>query len=380
MNVSPNSALPVQFAWLQALQEPLICSAWSASQWDHVLRLSRRLRLLPRLALAVDRAGLTGSMPVPVQRQLLAARRLSAWRTQSLLWALERVGRTLDGLQAPRVLLKGAAYIGQQLPIAEGRLPSDADVLVPHAHLGDAQQRLLNHGWQELELDTHDQRYYRDWTHEVPPMRHPVLVMELDLHHAILPPVARVRVDTGLLLQRLQPSGLPGWQVLHPVDQVLHCAVHLFHDSEIRDRLRDLVDLDGLLRHFGSVPGFWDELPGRAAILGLGEPLALACHLCTRWLATPVPSQALARVARQGLGPWRRAWLLPMLEALLTPAPLDRAASRAQGFAAMLFLVRYHRNRMPLQVLVPHLWHKSRRQRQAAEAAATPGQARPPAR
>ena len=29
-----------------------------------------------------------------------------------------------------------------------------------------------------------------------------------------------------------------------------------------------------------------------------------------------------------------------------------------QDLAAMLLLARYHRQRMPLPLLVPHLWHK----------------------
>ncbi len=106
------------------------------------------------------------------------------------------------------------------------------------AHLPDAQARLLAAGWQVLELDEHDRRYYREWSHEVPPLRHPQHRMELDLHHNILPPVARTRVDADVLLARLQPSKWPDWQVLHPVDQVLHSAAHFSWISEARDRVR----------------------------------------------------------------------------------------------------------------------------------------------
>ena len=67
----------------------------------------------------------------------------------------------------PRVLLKGAAYIGQDLPIAAGRLPSDLDILVPQAHLPDAQARLTQAGWNAVALDDHDRRYYYEWSHEV---------------------------------------------------------------------------------------------------------------------------------------------------------------------------------------------------------------------
>ena len=59
-----------------------------------------------------------------------------------MVWALDRRGAALGDAAYPRVLLKGAAYIGQGLPIAAGRLPSDVDILVPRGTLADAEARL----------------------------------------------------------------------------------------------------------------------------------------------------------------------------------------------------------------------------------------------
>jgi hypothetical protein len=349
-----------RLAWLLALREPQCALRWPLSEWEYVVRLSRRLRLLGRLAASVEAAGLTDHVPVVVRRHLVSEQRISAWRTSAMIWALQRIGSTLGHQVRPCVLLKGAAYIGQDLPIAAGRLPSDVDILVPTTRLNDAQARLVAAGWQELELDVHDQRYYREWSHEVPPMRHPMHRIELDLHHNILPPVARTHVDPDLLLARLQPSKWAAWQVLHPVDQVLHSAAHLFLDSEMRDRLRDLVDMDGLFRHFGSRPGFWSELPERAQVLGLAEPLSLACHFCVHWLATPIPADLLQSIAAIGPSRLRRASLLPLLEAVLMPTAPDDSPPLGQDLAAIVLLARYHRQRMPLRLLVPHLWHKLR--------------------
>ena len=357
---APRWPGPPSLAWLQALREPQLAMGWQLGEWEYVIRLARRLRLLARLADSIDTAGLTSRVPAQARRHLLAEQRLSAWRTAAMVWALRRVGAVLGGHGYPCVLLKGAAYIGQDLPIAAGRLPADVDILVPRAHLADAQARLAEAGWQELELDAHDQRYYREWSHEVPPMRHPAHHIELDLHHNILPPVGRTTVDAALLVTRLQPSVWPAWQVLHPVDQVLHSAAHLFLDAEVRDRVRDLVDLDGLFRHFGAQASFWAELPPRAKALGLTEPLALACHFCCRWFDTPIPRHALQQVEEQGPSLWRRAWLLPVLRQILMPTDPDRRAPLMQDIAASLFLIRHHRNRMSLRLLVPHLWHKSR--------------------
>lgn len=358
--------LQASLAWLQALRGPQQVQAWSLAQWQQVLRQARHLRLLARLAEAVQAAGLEGGLPEPVRAHLKSERQLSRWMTQSLVWTLDRVAAQLAQVSGPRVLLKGAAYLGQDLAIARGRLPSDVDILVPLADLAAVQSQLVAAGWSETEMDAHDQRYYREWSHEVPPMRHQAHPLELDLHHNILPPIAATTVDAQALLARLQPSRFPGWQVLHPQDQFLHSAAHLFHDSEARGRLRDLVDMDGLARHFGSDPAYWAGLPSRAQELGLAESFALAVHFLVQWLDTPIPAATQAEAAAYGPKGLKRWWLLRIFSSLLMPTDPDRLPPRSQDWAAQALLLRYHLWRMPLRILLPHLWHKWRAGRRAA--------------
>ena len=324
------------------------------------MRLGRRLRLLGRLAESLSAANLLDCVPPQPRRHLVGELQLSRARTAAMLWTMDRVAAALNEAPYPRVLLKGAAYVGQDLSISTGRLPSDLDILVPKIDISDAQLRLKSAGWNEVELDNHDRRYYYEWSHEVPPMWHPLLTVELDLHHNILPPVGRTPIDADVLLSRLQPSKWATWQVLHPLDQVLHSAVHLFLDSEARDRMRDLVDLDGLFRHFGAHPDFWRDLPERAQELGLGESLALASHYTAIWLDTPMPEGFLRTIAAKGPTGWRRASLLMMFDRILIPTEPDQAAPWLQDIAAALQLVRYHRQRMPIGSLLTHVWHKVR--------------------
>ena len=355
---------PLALAWLQALRRPELALGWSLADWQRVVRLSRRLRLLARLAEAIDAAGLLSSVPAPARRHLVAEQHLSRSRSAAMRWTIERVATVLADAPYPRVLLKGAAYVAQGLAIARGRLPSDLDILVPKAHLADAQSRLVAAGWSETVLDAHDQRYYHEWSHEVPPMTHPLIPLELDLHHNILPAVGHAPVDADRLIAWLVGSQLSGWQVLDPVDQVLHSAAHLFFDSELLDRVRDLVDLDSLLRHFSAQQNFWRRLTARATELGLAEPLALACHFTTRWLGTPVPLWTISAIGRAGPGALQRAWLLPVLALVLMPSEPDDPPALRRELAATLLLARHHGRRMPLQLLLPHLWRKWRLQRQ----------------
>jgi hypothetical protein len=352
--------LPASLRWLPVLRDPAWALSWSLPEWESALRSSRRLRLLARLAESLEGAQLLARVPPPPRRHLIAEQRLSRWRTTSMTWALEQIAIALRDKPYPLVLLKGGAYIGQDLPIAAGRLPSDLDILVPRAHLDDAVARLIEAGWQEQPLDEHDRRYYYEWSHEVPPMRHALHGIELDLHHNILPPVADVHVDADLLLATVRPSRWQGWSVLAPVDQLLHSAAHLFFDSEPRDRVRDLVDMDGLMRHFGSDASFWEGLPDRALELGLEEPFALAMHFTHSWLGTPIPPAVLEEARAMGPSKARRTWLVPLMARILTPADPDAGEPASQRLAATIILARYHWHRMPMKLLIPHLWHKWR--------------------
>jgi len=367
--VTAPSAERQALDWLRAIRQPDRVLGWNLAQWEARIRMGRRLRLLGRLAEAIEGAGLTPRVPAVVALHLLDERRLTRWRTQALRWAIQRVAADLAVGGVPRVLLKGAAYVAQALPNAAGRLPSDLDILVPRRYLHAAQAQLVAAGWEETPLDDHDRRYYHEWSHELPPMRHPMVELELDLHHNIHPPISRAKVDADLLFERAQPlqgRAWQGWQVLHPQDQLLHCASHLFEDSEFRNRLRDLVDFDSLARSFGATPGFWDGLPERAHVLGLQADLALAVDLCCDWLDTPVPETARRELQRHGRSPLHGVTRALMAQALW-PAPVDRESGLGAVLADQLLLVRHHLRRMPLPLLVPHLLHKWRKARQPAE-------------
>jgi hypothetical protein len=348
-------------AWLRSLHDPELALGWTLPEWERVVRIARRLRLLARLAEALSDSDMLTMVPNEARRHLVSEQRLSRWRTSSVLWTAERVAAALIDAPYPHVLLKGAAYLAQRLPIASGRLPADLDMLVPREFIADALDRLSHAGWQSKALDEHDRRYYYEWSHEVPPMSHPLYLAELDLHHNILPPVARTRVDAGLLLRQLAPTSFMTWKALSPEDQVLHSAAHLFFDSDLTDRIRDVVDLDGLLRYFGSDVSFYPRLAGRAVELGLEEPLALACHFCVRWMATPLPTDVVAVIEPMGPGKMKRAWLIPTLERALLPSEPDDVKPYRQRAALVLLSARYHLWRMPIRLLVPHALHKLRR-------------------
>jgi hypothetical protein len=196
--------------------------------------------------------------------------------------------------------------------------------------------------------------------HEIPPLTHRFRGTALDVHHAILPETARVKVNTAALFDALVAvAGHPGMHVLPPWDMFLHSATHLFHEGEFDSGLRDLFDLDSLLRHFGqSVPGFWDGLVPRARQLGLTRPLFYALRYTTRMLQTPVPAAVLQAAAAGGPPVGVRQCMDACYARALRPM---HASSDGwwSGPARTALYVRSHWIRMPFLLLAYHLGRKA---------------------
>ncbi|MCX7673106.1 MAG: nucleotidyltransferase family protein [Thiobacillaceae bacterium] len=256
------------------------------------------------------------------------------------------------------IVLKGAAYVLGQLAPARGRLFADVDILVPKAGLGHAEAQLMLHGWHSGHHDAYDQRYYRRWMHELPPMTHLRRGTSLDVHHDLLPQTARLKTRPERVIAAAQP--IPGYRCLRLPrleDLVLHAATHRFCEGEWALGLRDLTDLDALLRLGLARPDWWANLIERAVELNLAYPLRLALRYAQRLLATPVPDQVLATLARHtGRLAW--GWRDALFLRGLTPAGCAPAGT---GLARSILYVRGHWLRMPLHLLLPHLLYKAMR-------------------
>jgi Uncharacterised nucleotidyltransferase len=188
----------------------------------------------------------------------------------------------------------------------------------------------------------------------------------VDVHHNILPPTGRLCPDPRLLLAAARP--LPGAElrVLAPADMALHSACHLFQSGELHKSLRDLGDLDGLIRCFAARPGFWPELAARAATLGVERPLYYGLRFAERLLGTPVPRDAVPRLARAAPPLPVRAAMDALVTTAITP---DHPAypRRRTGLARRLLTVRHHWLRMPPLMLARHLLHKALARRAEGE-------------
>ena len=343
---------------VRILRTPEKVARLSMEDWDIAVRQARAAGLLARLASRLRRLGLAEAIPVPARWHFDAAETLAQKQRVAVRWELQQICQALTEAGLSATVLKGGAYAAADLPAAEGRLFNDIDLLVPRNQLSEAETALMFAGWHPAPLSDYDRRYYRRWMHEIPPLQHATRETVIDLHHAILPLTARYRPDTTLLLSRAIPlPELPGLSILTTEDRVLHAATHLFHDGELPHGLRDLTDLDLLLRDAASAD-FWTDLVKRANELQLERSLFYALHYTRHFLDTPIPDTVFEHLRHAAPSPLIRRAMDAVFTRTLLPdhTSCDDAFTGAARLAAY---VRAHWLRMPAHLLIPHLVHKA---------------------
>ena len=350
LDVGPDLRLLVR-----VVQHPEHLRTISPEQFSSLIDVAQSARLL---GWVIDQADIhrgPARCPGWLSDRLVTARARAREYERALRWEIDRLDRAFLGTGFPWVLLKGAAYVACALPPGRGRRVADIDVLVPEEYLATAEAALRQHGWEVSALDAYTSRYYREWMHELPPMIHRERHSVVDLHHAILPRTSRLHPATSRLLERaILTDG--DVRVLCPAHMVLHAAAHLFHDGEIAGAIRDLLDLDALLRGFGSRSEFWLDLVREAEALELTRPAYYALRYAHRLLGTPIPREAHPAMDRwKPIAPVGR-----FMDVLVERTLLASGVSSAAAFA---LYVRSHWLRMPPLLLARHLLRKGLRRR-----------------
>jgi hypothetical protein len=329
-------------ALVRALADPASVASLGGAEWTALIAIARAEQLIGSLACRLDGRTLTA----PVAAILADARASAEEQRLRALWEAEMARRALAPLGVPVVLLKGTAFVAAGLDAGVGRSIGDLDILVPRAALPAVEAALLEAGWEHVKEDAYDDAYYRRWMHELPPLIHRTRDRMIDVHHTILPPTARPTPDAEALLADAVALG-NGLLLLSPADRIVHAAAHLFADGDLAGGLRNLWDIDRLLRE--AMPA---DLGARAARHRLVRETARALRLAERLYGTPI-DRYLAGRARPADSLYVRR--------LLARDGWGRAIRPATRFA---FYARSHLLRMPPHLLARHLatkWVKARR-------------------
>lgn len=344
----------------RVLTEPSYALSLDARGWTALLAMAHGERLSGSLAVRLK------GLAIPdTAREVLEAARVSAEESRTAaLWETEMARRALAPLGIPIILLKGAAFVAAGLDAGRGRMIGDLDILVPHDRLDVAEAALLGAGWEWVKPDPYDDAYYREHMHELPPLIHRDRDRMIDVHHTILPLTARMRPDAGELIADAislgaAPSGtvpdsaVVGGQsplsTLCPQDMLIHAAAHLFADGDLAGGLRNLWDIDRLIREHSGAPDYWSKLAKRARLHGLVPHVSRALRLTHHLFDTPVDA-FLAYEARRG-----DVFYLGRILAR------NRWGQETRKLLRLAFYVRSHWIRMPPLMLARHLWVKWRR-------------------
>ncbi len=335
---------------LEILIAPATLAQLSPPTQARLVRQAREAAMLGYLEARIDPGLCEGRLA----EHLLSARVHAAFCDTQMQWEIRCLAGVLGDIQGPIVLLKGAAYRALDLGLAEGRLASDIDLLLPRAQLSDAEKMLKAAGWEAMKADEYDQHYYREWMHELPPLRHRERGTVVDLHHNILPPTARLKPNADKLLEQAVQIAGSRFHTLAPIDTLLHRCAHLFVDGDLDNSLRELVDINELLTHYGSTSGFGDALVARARALDLAMPLYYALHFCQKLMRFESPQlDNWLNELRCDMGVGRALSCFLMEQQLL---PRDRGRRNwLQGISGWLLFLRSHLLRMPPLMLGAHL-------------------------
>ena len=325
-----------------ALADPVLWDGVDRPEsWNALISAARAEQLIGSVATRLD--GI--DMPPAAARVMADARASAEQGRIAALWEAEMARRALAPLGVPVVLLKGTAFVAAGLDAGRGRSIGDLDILVPRESLDAVEAALLAAGWEWVKPDPYDDAYYRRWMHELPPLIHRERDRMIDVHHTILPPTARPTPDAAALIADAVPLG-NGLFVLSNEDMVVHAAAHLFADGDLQGGLRNLWDIDRLVREFSERDaGFVSALAARAAMHDLSGAVARALRLARRIYGTPgggEPAASDALFARRLLA--RDGW--------------GRLRHKGTEFG---FYVRSHWLRMPPAMLARHLWTKFRK-------------------
>lgn len=189
---------------------------------------------------------LLSELPQSFTLHMASVRQFAAAQSTQTHIVCSQLASLLDEANIRATLLKGAAYIMANKANAEGRLISDIDIIVPRENLPDIEKLLQNNGWQPVVLEDYDEKYYREWSHELPPYINMESGITLDIHHTLIPESSGRIIDVNLLFE----SSKEIERNLYVPDDchlVLHSAIHLLLNDDIEKGLRDCFDLHSLL-------------------------------------------------------------------------------------------------------------------------------------
>lgn len=336
----------------QLFVHPELAESLTLSQWTEMLTVLRHEKLLARYALLIKSDAGFSRLPEFVQRHCNSAITLSERHAKQVHFELGQLRDTLNATTDTWLVLKGAAYTASGYSVAMGRVYNDIDILVDKPHLAIVERQLIMSGWMPQAIDDYDDAYYRQWTHEIPPLQHGYRGTVMDLHHNLVPPVSGRAPDMSLLFEHIvrTDAGIP---VLALPGMALHSSIHLFFNDDFAASFRDLTDL--YLMFDDMTSDQWQTAYTLATQTGFATELALAIYSTSEIFQISLTAQQSHFVSAH-TNPRQARWLC---HAMYSKHPF--VVTPSQWVYTTYAWLRGHVLKMPAKTLLYHLSMKAYR-------------------
>jgi hypothetical protein len=327
--------------------------------WEHIIRVTRGALVLSRIA-----ANYTSKFKVPlpdfvIEQFEAISRHAELFRQQVFFEARELNQHINTCTSQPAIFLKGAAYILSENVAGDGRIFSDIDILVKKDDLPDIEKRLQAFAWFPNAINDYDQKYYREWAHEIPPLVRAGRGTVVDIHHNLIPLISGKAPDISLFLEQLQQLD-SGYYVLSAHAMTLHSIVHLFYQEEFIHGFRDMSDLHLLFSKNNDSPDspdFYANLLTLAQNTRFCRELFYACRYLKSIFNTDIDENFLAELSV--FAPAKPK--LIVMDWLFFRVLLPRHSLVNKEFtstAHQVAFVRGHWLKMPFHILCLHTFNK----------------------
>lgn len=261
------------------------------ADWDEVIPFANHCELLPQLTAKLVSHESSETLPVGVQTRLQREDQINRFYEMTHTFELDELARLLGERCTRLVLLKGGAYSRSGQAWARGRRSTDVDLLVRENELDTVAETLSSNGYvTDDELTERDQRYYRRWLHELPPLKHSYRLIEIDVHFRLLPLGDPKTFPVDDLIDRSVAIPSTKYYWLDPIHRVIHACTNLAHIGEARRALRDLWDTRFLVEgEYLTCPIDWQQLGDEVRSLGLEREVSTVLLLGQELVDLTIP-------------------------------------------------------------------------------------------
>lgn len=338
------------------LVNPKLGLTLSLHEWQNVIFVLREAKLLGSLYHTAKQASCYDDYPDYAQKHLFSAQIYAQRQAQQITFESLEIRALLEQVGVTAVFLKGAGYTLRNSLNGRGRVCSDIDILVTKENLPKAERHLKSNRWQSEQLNDYDEKYYRQWAHEIPPLFQINRATVLDMHHNVYLPISGRSPDIDLFLDSRDKTE-SGCFVLNPRLSLLHSIIHLFTNEDSSSWMRDLFDIYLLAKEFND-DNLWEDI----IELGNKTNFQFEVYCCLKALEY-YSLMTLDRTSKKFIEGFevtkRQSWIL---ENAILPAfcpehslLMTNKISRAKN----LVYLRGHWIKMPLGVLIKHFTFKS---------------------